>query len=136
MPPQEENLCVTGTLIIFGHSSLIIASTACDTWRTSVCDGAGNRGGGGGTNLSRRKPRLSLGMANSKSSWVDVSICIYGGFENVGGCNGGRAKEVRGCTDGGSEEVRGCVDGGFEEVGAWTEGNSKEIGGCTNGGSK
>ena len=30
MPPQEENLCVTGTLFLFGCSSLTIAGIACD----------------------------------------------------------------------------------------------------------
>ena len=34
-----------------------------------------------------------------------MSICIDGGFENVGGCNGGRSKGVGGCIDGESEEV-------------------------------
>ena len=78
MPLQGENLCAIGTLFIFGRSSLTIACTACDTWRTLVCDGTGarNRGGGGGSNLSRRGPRLPLGMVGGKSSWVDVSICI------------------------------------------------------------
>ena len=49
MPPQGEKLCLTCTLFFFGHSSLTIAGTACDTWRTSVCDGVRvrNRGGGG-----------------------------------------------------------------------------------------
>ena len=109
MPPQGENLCVTGTFFVFGRSSLIVAGIACDTWRTSVCDrvGLGNRGGGGGSNLGRRRPRLPLEMDGGKSSWVDVSICTDGGSEEVGGCNGGRSKEVGGCTNGGSEEVRG-----------------------------
>ena len=99
MLPQGENLCVTGTLFLFRRFSLTVAGTACDTWRTTVCDGvgAGNRGGGRGSNLGRRRPRLPLGMANCKSSWVDVSICTDGGFENVGGCNGGRSKNVGGC---------------------------------------
>ena len=46
MLPQGENLCVTGTLFLFGRPSLTVASTACDTWRTFVCDrvGARNRG--------------------------------------------------------------------------------------------
>ena len=138
MPPQWENLCVIGTLFLFGHSSLTIAGTACDTWRTSVCDGVrtGNRGGGGGSNLGRRRPRLPLGMADGKSSWVDVSICTNDGSEEIGSCNGGISKEVGGCTDGGSKEIAGCDDGGYEEVGAWTEGKSKEIGGCIDDGSK
>ena len=57
MPPQWENLCVTGTLFLFGRSSLTVAGIACDIWRTSVCYGArvGNRGGGGGSNLGRRR---------------------------------------------------------------------------------
>ena len=99
MSPQWENLCVTSTLVLFGGSSLTVAGTTCDTWRTSICDGVGtgNRGGGGDSNLSRRRPRLPLGMASGKSSWVDVSICTDGGFENVGGCNGGRSKNVGGC---------------------------------------
>ena len=123
MPPQGENLCVTGTIVIFGHSSLIVAGTACETWRISVCDGAraGNRGGGGGSNLGQLRPRLPLEMVGSKSSWVNVSICTNGGSEEVGGCNGGMSKEVEGCTNGGSEEIRGCADGGSEEVGVWTE---------------
>ena len=138
MPPQGENLCVTGTLFLFGRFFLIVAGTTCDTWRTSVCDGAGvgNRGGGGNSNLGRRRPHLPLGMAGGKSSWVYVSICIDGGFEETGGCNGGRSKEVRGCTDDGFEEVRDCADGGSEEVRAWTKDKSKEIGGYTDGGSK
>ena len=109
MLPQGENLCVTGTLFLFERSSLTVASTTCDTWRTSVCDGigAGNRGGGGGSNLGWRRPRLPFEMAGGKSSRVYVSICTDGGSEKVGGCNGGRSKEVGGCTDGGSEEVRG-----------------------------
>ena len=123
MSPQGENLCVIGTLFLFRRSSLTVACIACDTWRTSVCDGnrAGNRGGGGGSNLSRHKPSLPIGMAGGKSSWVDVSIYTDGGSEEVGGCNGGMSKEVEGCTDGGSEKVRGCADGGSEEVGVWTE---------------
>ena len=94
MPPQGENLCLTGTFFLFERSSITVAGTTCDTWRTFVCDGigAGNRGGGGGSNLGRRKPRLSLGMAGGKSSLVDVSIYI----------------------DDGSEEVAGCTDSGFE----------------------
>ena len=138
MPPQGENLCVTGTLFLFGRFFLIVAGTTCDTWRTSVCDGAGvgNRGGGGNSNLGRCRPHLPLGMAGGKSSWVYVSICIDGGFEETGGCNGGRFKEVRGCTDDGFEEVRDCADGGSEEVRAWTKDKSKEIGGYTDGGSK
>ena len=105
MLPQGENLCVTGTLFLFGRSSLTVAGIACDIWRTSVCYGArvGNRGGGGGSNLGQRKPRLPLGMAGSKSSWVDVSIYTNGGSEEVGGCNGGRSKEVGGYTDSRSE---------------------------------
>ena len=67
MLPQGENLCVIDTLCLFCCSSLTIAGTACDTWRTSVCDGdgdgAGNRGGGGGNNLGRRRPYLPLKMA-------------------------------------------------------------------------
>ena len=53
MPPQGENLCVTGTLFLFGRPSLTVAGIACDIWRTSFCDGArvGNRGGGGGITL-------------------------------------------------------------------------------------
>ena len=139
MSPQRENLCVTGTLFLFGRPSLTVAGTACDnTWRTSVYDGvrAGNRGGSGGSNLGRRRPYLPLGMADSKSSWVDVSNCTNGGSEEIGGCNGGRFKEVGGCTDDGSEEVRGCADGEFEEIGVWTKDKSKEIGGCTHRGSK
>ena len=64
MPPQGENLCVTGTLFLFGRSFLTVAGTACDTWRTSVCDGAraGNRGCGGGSNLGRRRPHVLLEM--------------------------------------------------------------------------
>ena len=64
MLPQGENLCVTGTLFLFGCSSLIVAGTACDTWRTFICDGdgAGNRGGGGGNNLGRRRSYLPLKM--------------------------------------------------------------------------
>ena len=136
MPPQGKTLCVIGTFFL-GHSSLTIVGTTCDTWRTSVCDGAGaNRGGGGGSNLGWCRPCLPLGMADSKSNWVDVSISTNGGFEELGGCNGGRSKEVGGCTDGGFEEVEGCVDGGSKEVGAWTEGKSKEIEGCTDGGFK
>ena len=125
-------------LFLFGRSSLTVASNTCDTWRTSVCDeaGVGNRGGSGGSNLGRRRPHLPLGMAGGKSSWVYVSICIDGGFEETGGCNGGRSKEVRGCTDDGFEEVRDCADGGSEEVRAWTKDKSKEIGGYTDGGSK
>ena len=109
MPLQWENLCVTGTLFLFGRSSLTVAGIACNTWRTSVCDGvrAGNRGGSGGSNLGRRRPHLPLGMAGDKSSWVDVSICTNGGSEDVGGCNEGRSKEVGSCTDGESEQVRG-----------------------------
>ena len=109
MPPQGENLCVTGTFFVFGRSSLIVAGIACDTWRTSVCDGdrAGNRGGGGGSNLSRCRPRLFLGIASGKSSWVDVSICIDSGSKEVGGCNWGGSKQVGGCTDSEFEEVRG-----------------------------
>ena len=138
MPLQGENLCVTGTLFLFGCSSLTIASTACDTWRIFVCDGAvdGNRGGGGGSNLGRRRPRLPLGMADSKSSWVDVSISTDGESEEVEGCNGGRFKERGGCIDGGSENVWGCADGGSKEVGVWIEGKFKEIEGCTDGSSK
>ena len=77
MSPQGENLCVTGTLFLFGRSSLTIVGIACDTWRTSVYDGtgAGNRDGSGGSNLGRHRPRLPLGMIDGKSSWVDVSIC-------------------------------------------------------------
>ena len=72
MPPQGDNLCVTGTLFLFGRSSLTVVGTACDTWRTSVCDGAraANRGGGRGSNLGRRRPRVLLGMTGGKSSWV------------------------------------------------------------------
>ena len=138
MPPQRENLCVTGTLFLFGHSSLTIADTACDKWKISVCDGAGtgNRGGGGGSNLGRHRLRQPLGMADGKSSWVDVSICTDGGSEEIGSCNGGRSKEVGGCTNGGSKEVASCDDGGSEEVGAWTEGKSKEIRGYTDDESK
>ena len=81
MSPQGENLCVIGTLFLFRRSSLTVACIACDTWRTSVCDGAvaGNKVGGGGSNLSRRRPCLPLGMTGGKSSWVDVSICTNGG---------------------------------------------------------
>ena len=70
MPPEEDNLCVTGTLFLFGCSSLTVISTACDTWRTSVYDGAEarNKNGGEDSNLGRRRPRLLLGMAGSKSS--------------------------------------------------------------------
>ena len=70
MPPQGKNLCVTGTLFLFCRSSLTIIGTACDTWRTFVCDGvgAGNRGGGRCSNLGRCRPRLSLGMAGGKPS--------------------------------------------------------------------
>ena len=69
MSSQGKNLCVTDTLFLFGCSSLTVPGTACDTWRTSVCDGArdGNRGGGGGSNLGQRRPRLPLGMADGKS---------------------------------------------------------------------
>ena len=75
MSPQVENLCVTGTLFLFGCSSLIVVGTACDTWRTSVCDGAGaNRGGGGGSNLSQCRSHLPFKMVGDKSNWVDVSI--------------------------------------------------------------
>ena len=138
MPLQGDNICVTGTLFFFGRSSLTVTGTACDTWRTYVYNGveAGNRGGGGGSNLGRHRPYIPLGMVNGKSNWIDVSICTDNGYEKVGGCNGGRFKEVGGCTDGGFEEVRGCVDGGSEEVGVQTESKSKEIGGCTDDGSK
>ena len=134
MLPQGENLCVTGTLFLFGRSSLIVAGTARDTWRTFVCDGAkaGNRGGGGGSNLGWRRPRLPLEMAGGKSSQIDVSICINGESEEIRGCNWGRFKEVGGCTDGGSEEVRGWANGGSEEVGCCTDGTSEEMGDCTN----
>ena len=105
MPPQGENLCVIDTLFLFGRSSLIVAGTICDTWKTSVCDGAGtgNRGGVGGSNLGQCRPRLPLGMTGGKSSWVDESICTDGGSKEVEGCNGWRSKEVGGCIDGGSE---------------------------------
>ena len=136
MPPQGENLCVIGTLFLFGRSSLTIVGIACDTWRTSIYDRVGNRGGGGSSILGQRRPHLPLGMAGGKSSWVDVSICIDGGSKEVGGCNGGKSKETGDWTDGGSEKVRGCANGGFEEVGAWTEGKSKETGDCTDGESK
>ena len=138
MSPQRENLCVTGTLFLFGRSSLTVADTACDPWRTFVCDRvrARNRGGSGGSNLGRCRPRLPLGMVDVKSSWIDVSIYTDGESKEVGGCNGGRFKEVGGCTDDGSEEVRGCADGEFEEIGVWTKDKSKEIGGCTHRGSK
>ena len=106
MPPQGENLCVTDTLFFFGFSFLTVAGIACDTWRTSVCDGVGNRGGGGGSNLDRCRSHLPFGMVGDKSSWVDVSNCTNGGSEEIGGCNGGRFKEVDGCIDGGFEEVR------------------------------
>ena len=78
MLPQGENLCVIGTLFLFVHSSPTIASTACDIWRTSVCDGvgAGNRGGDGFNNLGWRRSCLPLEMVEGKSSWVDVSVCI------------------------------------------------------------
>ena len=112
MPPQGENLCVTGTLFLFGRSFLTVAGTACDTWRTSVCDGAGaNRGGGGGSNLGQHRPHLPLGMAGSKSSWVDVSIFTDDGSEEVGAWIGDKSKEIGSCTDGGSKEVKGCTDG-------------------------
>ena len=152
MPPQGENLCVTGTLFLFGRPSLTVAGTACDTWRTSVCDGigAGKRGGGGGSNLSQRGPRLPLGMAGGKSSWVDVSICI--GIEtNIDVFGDGRtdvlnlgpsgvAKEAFMCnekwstygvkgTESGSEEVSG---GRSEEIGGCTDDRSEEMGDCTN----
>ena len=109
MPPQGENLCVTGTLFLFGRSFLTVAGTTCDTWRTSVCDGVGtgNRGGVGGSNLGQCRPRLPLGMTGGKSSWLDESIYTDGGSKEVKGCNGGRSKEVVGCIDGGSKEVRG-----------------------------
>ena len=79
MLPQGENLCVIGTLFLFGHSSPTIASTACDIWRTSVCDGvgAGNRGGDGCSNLGWRRSRLPLEMVGGKSSWVGVSLYRY-----------------------------------------------------------
>ena len=131
MLPQGENLCVTGTLFFFGRSSLTVVGIACDTWRTSVCDGAraGNRGGGGGSNLGRRRPRLPLEMAGGKSSQIDVSICINGESEEIRGCNWGRFKEVGGCTDGGSEEVMGCIDGRFEEMGDCTNHGDRKVGG-------
>ena len=138
MSPQGENLCVTDTFFLFGRSSLTVAGTACDPWRTYVCDGAGagNRDGGGGSNLGRHRHRLPLGMAGSKSSWVDVLICTDGGSEEVGGCNGGRCKEVGGCTDGGSEEVGAWTRDKFKEIRSCTDGGSKEVKGCTDGRSE
>ena len=79
MLPQGENLCVTDTLFFFGFSFLTVAGIACDTWRTSVCDGvgAGNRGGDGCSNLGWRRSRLPLEMVRGKSSWVGVSLYRY-----------------------------------------------------------
>ena len=84
------------------------------------------------SNLSQRRPRLPLGMAGSKSSWVDVSICTDGGPEEVGCCNGGRFKEVGGCIDGWFEEVRGCADGRSKEIGKYIDGRFEEMGDCIN----
>ena len=65
MPSQGENQCIIGTLFLFGRPFLIIVCTAHNTWRISVYDRAGNRGGGG--NLGQHKSRRLLGMARGKS---------------------------------------------------------------------
>ena len=113
MPSQGENQCIIGTLFIFRHSSLTIAGTGYDTWKTSIYDGVevGNRGGSRGSNLGRHRPRLFLRMAGSKSSWVDVSIFTDDGSEEVGAWIGDKSKEIGSCTDGGSKELKGCTDG-------------------------
>ena len=83
MLPQGENLCVIGTLFLFGRSFLTVAGTGCDTWRTSICDRtrAGNRSGGGGSNLGRRRPRLPLGMTGGKSSWEMCQSALMVGLK-------------------------------------------------------
>ena len=143
MSPQVENLCVTGTLFLFGCSSLIVVGTVCDTWRTFVCDGVGvgNRGSGGSSNLGWRRSCLPLKMVGGKSNWVDVLVCI-GIVTNIDDSSDGRidvlnsslsgvAKKAFRCNERGSTSGVTSTKSGSEEVGGCTDGRSEKVGDCT-----
>ena len=137
MSPQVENLCVIGTLFLFGCSSLTVIGTACDTWRTFVCDGVGvgNRGGGGSSNLGWRRSCLSLEMAGGKSNWVDVLVCI-GIVTNINDSSDGRIDVLNLGPSEVAMETSRCNERGltYEVVG--TESGFEEVSGCTDSRSK
>ena len=132
MPPQGENLCVIDTLFLFCRSSLTIAGTVCDTWKTSVCDGVGvrNRGGGGSSNLGWRWSHLPLGMVGGKSSWVDVSVCI-GIWTNIDDSGDGRTDVLNSGPSGVAKETSRCNERGSTYGVVGTKSGSEEVGGCT-----
>ena len=137
MSPQGENLCVISIIFLFGRSSLTVAGTICNTWRTFVYDGTGvrNRSGGGGSNLGQRRPRLPLKMVGGKSSWVDVSICID--IEtNIDGSGDGRTDVLNSGPSGVAKEASRCNERGSTYGVVGIESGSEEVGNCIDSGSK